>query len=58
MRLIIEEKEYKGNPVLALKRNEDDRYPFTFGLPKARLILAAVEEIRAFVAKHSNKTGG
>ena len=30
--------EFKGNPILTL--NPDERYPFSFGLSKARLILA------------------
>ena len=58
MQPIIEEKEYKGNPVIALKRNEDDQYPFSFGLAKARLIIAAIDDIRAFVAKYERKNDG
>ena len=52
---IIEEQGYKGNPVIVLKRDEYDRYPFSFGLSKARLILASLDGIRAFVAKHEDK---
>ena len=48
---IIEESEYKGNPMIVLKRNADDPYPFQFGLGKAKLLLEAVEEIKAWVAK-------
>jgi hypothetical protein len=48
---IIEESEYKGNPMIVLKRNPDDPYPFQFGLGKAKLMLEAVEEIKAWVAK-------
>jgi hypothetical protein len=48
---IVEESEYKGNPMLVLKRGPEDRYPFQFGLSKAKLVLEAVEEIKTWVAK-------
>jgi hypothetical protein len=52
---MIERSEYKGKPVLIIKRGEDDRYPFSFGLSKAQLILDHIEEIRQFVEE--NKVG-
>ena len=58
MNTIIEEQEYKGNPVIVLKRDPDDRYPFSFGLSKARLIIEAIDEIRAFVEKHNKENNG
>jgi hypothetical protein len=45
--------EFKGNPILTL--NPDERYPFSFGLSKAKLILAHIEDIRAFVEQHNKK---
>jgi len=45
----VEKTEYKGKPVLILKRNEDDRYPFSFGYSKAKLILDSLDEIKKFV---------
>lgn len=48
---IVEESEYKGNAMLVLRRTADDRFPFQFGLNKAKLMLEAHEEIRAWVAK-------
>lgn len=48
---VVEETEYKGNPMIVLRRSADDRYPFQFGLSKAKLILDCVEEIKAWVAK-------
>lgn len=48
---IIEESEFKGNPMIVLKRTPDDKFPFQFGLGKAKLMLEAVEEIKAWVAK-------
>lgn len=53
--MIVEKTEYKGQPVLILKRNENDRYPFSFGLGKARMILEAIEDIRKFVEENDSK---
>lgn len=49
------ESEFKGKPVLGLYRNEGDKYPMQFGVVKAGLILAHVEEIKAFQAKHQKQ---
>ena len=48
---IVEESEFKGNAMIVLKRSAEDRFPFQFGLSKAKLILESVEEIKAWVAK-------
>lgn len=50
---MIERGEFKGNPVIILKRNEEERYPFSFGLTKARLIVENIEEIKKFVEENS-----
>lgn len=50
---MIERGEYKGNPIIIIKRNEDDKYPFSFGLAKAKLILENIEEIKKFVEENS-----
>jgi len=52
----VERTEFKGQPVIVLKRNENDKYPFSFGLSKARLIIEGFEEIKKFVAEADNKT--
>ena len=39
--------QYKGHPMIIL--NPDDRFPFQFGINKAKLVLQHVEEIRSFV---------
>lgn len=49
---IVEEAEYKGNPMIVLKNSEDDRYPFQFGLKKAKLVVEHLEDIKKFIAKH------
>lgn len=40
---------YKGNPMIVLKSSPDTRWPFQFGIGKAKLILAHIKEIEAFV---------
>lgn len=49
---MIERSEYKGKPILVIKRDEDDKYPFSFGLSKAKLILENIEEIKKFVEEN------
>jgi hypothetical protein len=46
--------QYKGHPMIIL--NPDDRFPFQFGLHKAKLILQHYEDIRKFVedAEHAS----
>ena len=51
----VERTEYKGQPVIILKRNDNDKYPFSFGLSKARLIIEYFEEIKKFVGETDNK---
>lgn len=50
---MVERSEFKGKPVLVIKRNEEDKYPFSFGLSKAKLILENIEEIKKFVEENS-----
>ena len=49
---IVEESEYKGNPMIVLKNGDDDRYPFQFGMKKAKLVIEHIEDIKKFVKKH------
>jgi hypothetical protein len=48
---MIERSEYKGKPLLVIKRDENDKYPFSFGLSKAKLILENIDEIKKFVSE-------
>jgi hypothetical protein len=50
--------EYKGNPVITLKRSEEDNYGFTFGLSKAKLILEHLEDIKRFIEEHQKSGEG
>jgi hypothetical protein len=45
-------EEYKGNPIIVLFRDEDDEYPFRFGISKAKLILEHIKQIEDFVRDH------
>lgn len=49
---IVSEGEYKGNPMIVIKNSEDDKFPFQFGLKKAKLILENIESIKKFVEKN------
>lgn len=46
------EGDYRGNAMLIIRQTSQDKFPFQFGLKKARLILEHVEDIRKFVEKH------
>lgn len=47
--------EYRGNAMLIIRQNENDKFPFQFGLKKARLILEHIDDIRAFVQENDGK---
>ena len=46
---MIKRGEYQGKPVISLMRKEDDKFPFSFGLNKAKMILENLEELKKFV---------
>jgi hypothetical protein len=52
---MIEKGEYRGKPVLIIRRSKEDRFPFSFGLGKARLIVENIEEIKKFVEENSQE---
>ena len=51
--MAVEFDEYNGNPVIILKRDENDAYPFRFGVRKAQLILDHIDDIKKFVKEKS-----
>lgn len=49
---MIEKSEFKGKPIIILKRDENEKFPFSFGLTKAKLILDNLEDIKKFVQEN------
>jgi hypothetical protein len=49
---IFEESEFKGNPMIVIKNDEEDKYPFQFGVKKAKLVVENIEEVKKFVEKY------
>ena len=49
----VSESEFKGNPMIVLCQGDDDKFPFQFGLKKAKMVVENIEAIKAFVEKHS-----
>lgn len=47
--MVVEYSEYKGNKLIVLKRSDEDKYPFSFGKGKAKLIVDNFDAIKAFV---------
>ena len=47
---MIAKGEYKNNALVVLKKNDEDRFPFSFGKGKAAMLLKALlNEPKAFV---------
>ena len=46
------EKDGKTYPTLRLRRNDEDKIFFSFGVSKARLIINHIEEIKKFIAEY------
>ncbi|MEM2918302.1 MAG: hypothetical protein QXY62_02245 [Candidatus Altiarchaeota archaeon] len=49
--MVVEYEEYKGNKLIVLKRDENDRFGFKFGKRKAKLIVENFEAIKEFAEK-------
>ena len=47
--MLYERSEFKGKAMLVIKRGEDEKFPFSFGMTKAKMILESIEEIKKFV---------
>lgn len=46
---------YKGHATISL--NAESKYPFTFGVEKAKLVLSHIKEIQEFVDRHAPNPG-
>jgi len=44
----VEFSEFKGNKVIVIKRQPDDKFGFSFGKAKAKLIVENFEAIKKF----------
>ena len=48
------EGDYQGKAMLIIRQTEQDKFPFQFGLRKAKLILEHVEAIKKFVDRQTH----
>lgn len=48
---MIEYGEFKGNKMIILKNGEEDRFPFSFGISKAKKIVENFDAIKSWVEK-------
>lgn len=53
--MTVEFDVYNGNPVIILKRDENDAYPFRFGVRKAQIIIDHIDDIKKFVKENSKQ---
>jgi hypothetical protein len=47
--------EYKGHQTITLKRNEEDKFPFSFGVAKAKLVVANLNAIKKFIEDNDSE---
>ena len=48
------EGDFKGMAMFIIRQTSEDKFPFQFGIKKAKLILEHLEDIKTFVQKHPN----
>lgn len=53
--MIVEKSEYRGKPIIIIKKTAEDRFPFSFGLTKAKMIVESIDEIKKFVEENEGK---
>ena len=53
--MTVEFDVYNGDPVIILKRDENDAYPFRFGVRKAQIIIDHIEDIKKFIKENSKQ---
>lgn len=46
--MTVEYAEFKGNKIIVIRRNDDDKFPFQFGKNKAKQIVENFEAIKRF----------
>jgi hypothetical protein len=49
---MVEITEFKGNKIIILKRTGDDKYPFSFGVGKAKMIIDNLDAIKKFIQEN------
>lgn len=47
--------EYKGNQLIELKQDDNDKYSFKFGVRKAKLVLEHIQQIQEFVVNNESE---
>jgi len=46
--MVVEYGEFKGNKMITLKKDNNDKYPFSFGKGKAKLVVENFDAIKKF----------
>lgn len=52
---LVEYGDYKGNRWIKLKANEQDKFPFQFGIEKAKKIIQHYDKIKEFAETKKKK---
>ena len=51
MGVVISRDSYRGKPTVQLCWDDDDRYPFSFGLGKAKMLISALNQDPDFLKR-------
>jgi len=53
LKVVIDRGEYKGSPTVTIRKDtvELDRFPFSFGIAKAKLLASALKQDPTFLEK-------
>lgn len=51
---IVSESEFKGNRMIVIKNNEDDQYPFQFGVKKQSWFWKTLKRLRNLLKSTTN----
>jgi hypothetical protein len=59
MKVVIERNEFNGNAIIVIRKDAEelDKYPFSFGLAKAKLLLQALKQEPDFVDRFVAENG-
>ena len=52
--MVVEYDEFKGNKMIKLMKDGEDKFPFQFGKKKAKLIIDNIDAIKAFATEEES----
>ena len=53
--MIVEKSEFKGRPVIHIKRDTEDKYGVSMGVSKCKLVVENLDAIKEFITENDNQ---